>query len=242
MTAEQMNRRADMDDANANILLVDDNPSNLRYLAGILANQGYDVSPTKSGEMALTAIGTKLPELILLDIRMPGMSGYEVCERLKADENTRTITVIFISAMDEVLDKVKGFSLGAVGYITKPFQEQEVLARVEAHLKLRRLQKDLQEKNVLLQQEITKRMQVENALRDKEHIIESALNAEITDRRKMVFIRLTHHLPSAMKEQVWGFILQKSWLYFWEVTFRLEVSRAKGARLLFGYHLNQYKW
>ncbi len=157
-----------MKDAKPNIFLVDDNQINLRVLSGILSNQGYDVRPATSGEMALSAIQVRLPDLILLDIRMPGMSGYELCERLKADEDTRAIPVIFISALDEVVDKVKGFSLGAVDYITKPFQEEEVLARVEMHLKLQTLQKDLQKRNVQLQTDIVERKRAEKALGESE--------------------------------------------------------------------------
>ncbi len=165
-----------MNDVKANILLVDDNHDNLRFLASVLAKQKYEVRPTNSGEKALAAIEAKQPDLILLDIRMPGMSGYEVCERLKADEHTRDIPVIFISALNEVDGKVKAFSLGAVDYVTKPFQEDEVLARVEAHLNLRKFQALLEKKNASLKQEIMERKQAEIALHYRINFEEIIMN------------------------------------------------------------------
>ncbi len=130
----------------ATILVVDDTHLNLRFLSGILGEKGYEVRSVSDGAVALSSVQADPPDLILLDIMMPVISGYEVCEKLKADELTRDIPVIFISALNEVTDKVKGFSLGGVDYITKPFQIDEVLARVKTHLDLRNLQKKLQEK------------------------------------------------------------------------------------------------
>ncbi len=127
-----------------NLLIVDDTPDNLRLLSTILTERGYEVGKARNGNMALKAAKTALPDLILLDINMPNMNGYEVCEHLKADDQTKEIPVIFISALDEVLDKVKAFKVGGVDYITKPFQSEEVLARVENHLKIRALSKALQ--------------------------------------------------------------------------------------------------
>ncbi|MBD1807060.1 response regulator [Microcoleus sp. FACHB-SPT15] len=127
-----------------NILIVDDTPDNLRLLSTILTERGYEVGKARNGQIALNAAKAALPDLILLDINMPNMNGYEVCEYLKADDQTKEIPVIFISALDEVLDKVKAFKVGGVDYITKPFQGEEVLARVENHLKLRALSKALQ--------------------------------------------------------------------------------------------------
>ena len=132
------------------ILIVDDTPANLRLLSEILADQDFMVRPVMDGALAISAAQIAPPDLILLDIMMPGMSGYEVCKRLKADEQTQNIPIIFISAKHEVLDKVKAFSLGAVDYVTKPFQPEEVLARVTTHLALRNLQKHLEEKNAAL--------------------------------------------------------------------------------------------
>jgi two-component system, NtrC family, sensor kinase len=138
----------DINTANrGNILVVDDTPANLRLLAGILNGKGYKVRPVPSGELALSAARGLPPDLILLDIMMPEMNGYEVCEKIKSDERTRDIPVIFISAINDVLDKVKAFAVGGVDYITKPFQMEEVLVRVETHLAMCQLQSKLKQKN-----------------------------------------------------------------------------------------------
>ena len=136
----------------ASILVVDDTPANLRLLVEILAEKGYVVRPARDGSQALAIARGVAVDLILLDIMMPEMDGYQVCQQLKADDRTRDIPVIFISAIDQVLDKIKAFGLGGVDYITKPFQVEEVLARVETHLALQHLQKTLQQKNENLAQ------------------------------------------------------------------------------------------
>src|SRR5271165_470948 len=134
----------------ASILLVDDAPANLQVLAGMLKVRGYRARPVPSGKLALQAARRDPPDLILLDINMPEMNGYEVCEQLKADNNLKGTPVIFISALTEQLDKVKAFAVGGVDYLTKPFQMEELHARVETHLKLRRLQIELEEANAQL--------------------------------------------------------------------------------------------
>jgi two-component system NtrC family sensor kinase len=123
-----------------NILIVDDTPANLRLLSQMLAEHGYQVRPVPDGPLALAAARAEPPDLILLDVRMPEMNGYEVCEHLKGDAQTRDIPIIFISALDATQDKVRAFAVGGVDYVTKPFQAAEVLARVETHLALRELQ------------------------------------------------------------------------------------------------------
>jgi two-component system, sensor histidine kinase and response regulator len=128
-----------------NILIVDDAPNNLRLLSNMLTQQGYEVRSAISGPIALMAVHVMRPDLVLLDINMPKMGGYEVCEHLKADQYTREIPVIFLSALSEALDKVKAFQVGGIDYITKPFQIEEVLARIENQLMLRRMQLDLQQ-------------------------------------------------------------------------------------------------
>lgn len=133
------------------ILIVDDTLDNLRLLSAMLTAQGYEVRSVPNGSTALMGVQAQPPDLILLDITMPVMSGYEVCQRLKANPNTREIPIIFISALNEVFDKVKAFSVGGVDYITKPFQVEEVLVRVENQLKLCRLQAQLQAQNSRLQ-------------------------------------------------------------------------------------------
>jgi serine phosphatase RsbU (regulator of sigma subunit) len=139
----------------ADILIVDDTPANLRLLSKMLGDQGYKVRPVPEGSLAIAAAKSNPPDLILLDIKMPNMDGYEVCQHLKGDKSTRDIPVLFISALDQIQDKVTAFSSGGVDYITKPFQFEEVLARVEIHLELRRLQKQLQEKNRKMEMELT---------------------------------------------------------------------------------------
>jgi signal transduction histidine kinase len=129
-----------------NILIVDDNPANLRLLIDILGRQGYEVRPVPSGKLALAAAKGLPPDLILLDIMMPELDGYQVCQALKAEPLTQEIPVIFISAINEVIDKVKAFQVGGVDYITKPFQIEEVLARVATHIKICSLQKNLEQK------------------------------------------------------------------------------------------------
>lgn len=167
-----------------NIVLVDDVPANLRLLAGILSRPDYMIRPIPDPLMALKLINADPPDIILLDIMMPVMSGYDVCKNLKSDIRTRNIPVIFITARDDIEDKVKGFSLGAVDYITKPFQADEVVARVQMHLKMYALQKSLQEKteemvvlNRQLGQENLARREVENELRESYIWLNSVFNA-----------------------------------------------------------------
>lgn len=134
------------------ILIVDDTPANLHLLTDLLSAYGYKVRPATNGARALAAAQKAPPDLILLDIMMPEMNGYEVCARLKADPQTSDIPVIFISALDDLSHKVKAFEAGGVDYITKPFQPQEILARVHTHLSLRTAQKELEEKNKQLRE------------------------------------------------------------------------------------------
>jgi two-component system, sensor histidine kinase and response regulator len=135
-----------------NILIVDDTPDNLRLLSSALTDRGYKVRSVINGAMALMGAQAAVPDLIMLDIKMPDLDGYEVCQRLKENPQTREIPVIFISALDEVFDKVKAFTSGGVDYIQKPFQVEEVLARIENQLTVRRLQMQLQAQNQQLQQ------------------------------------------------------------------------------------------
>jgi PAS domain S-box-containing protein len=141
----------------ADILAIDDTPENLDLLSGILTERGYKVRSVTKGSAGLRAAKAAAPDLVLLDIKMPEMDGYEVCRQLKADETTREIPVIFISSLEDVFDKVKAFQAGGVDYITKPFQVEEVLARLDVHLTIRKLQMQLQSQNAKLQQEIRER-------------------------------------------------------------------------------------
>ena len=146
-----------MNGSKNDIVLVDDNADNLRLLSSMLKSAGYEVRPANSGEMALSAIYAKPPTLILLDIMMPGMDGFHVCKELKSKKETQNIPIIFISAIDDLDEKVKAFSMGCVDYITKPFQEEEVMVRVKTHLKIEALKNGLEEKNHFLQVEISER-------------------------------------------------------------------------------------
>ena len=144
-----------MSERRPDILIVDDTPANLRLLGGMLGKQGYKSRPVPSGALALQAIESEPPDLILLDINMPGMNGYETCERLKADARFRDIPVIFISALGETEDKLRAFSAGGVDYVSKPFQFAEVEARISTHLRLRALQRELEQHNRHLSELVT---------------------------------------------------------------------------------------
>ncbi len=127
------------------ILAVDDTPASLKFLTDLLRAEGYSVRSALNGELALRSAINKPPELVLLDIRMPEMDGFEVCRRLKAAKNTREVPVIFVSALSETEEKVAGFQLGAVDFVTKPYQREELLARVHTHLEVERLRNHLEE-------------------------------------------------------------------------------------------------
>lgn len=135
----------------AHILIVDDNPNNLRLLITLLQGEGYEVRPASNGPRALAMARKDPPELVLLDINMPEMDGYEVCKRLKADPETGDVPVLFISANDEAIDKVRGFEAGGVDYLSKPYDPHELHARVRTHLELKRSRDQLREMNTRLQ-------------------------------------------------------------------------------------------
>ncbi|MEG5063928.1 adenylate/guanylate cyclase domain-containing protein [Microcoleus sp. B3-A4] len=166
------------------ILIVDDSLNNLLLLELILSRKGYKVEAASSGQLGLDSVDLAQPDLILLDIMMPDMDGYEVCSRLKASASTRGIPIIFLSAVLEASEKVKAFNSGGADYITKPFQPVEVVARVENQLRLRELELQLRDKNLMLQQEIASREQAEMETRlllettksQKEKIEELLLN------------------------------------------------------------------
>ena len=149
------------------IMAVDDTPENLNLLRDMLQGKGYRVLAFPDGRTALNAAAKNPPDLILLDINMPEMNGFEVCERLKADEALKEIPVLFISALAEVTDKVKAFELGGVDYVTKPFQFDEVHARVETHLDLRRMRKNLETSNLQLSQLMEQKEQQRKVLEEE---------------------------------------------------------------------------
>jgi len=186
-------------DNSLQILVVDDSPDIINLLTDTLMRHGYEVRSAGSGGAALKSVAVEVPDLILLDVKMPDMDGYQVCHHLKSDEQSRMIPVIFISGLEDTIDIVKGFQAGGIDYIVKPFRLAEVLARVETHLSLRLLQEQLEGQNIRLQQEITERERVEEDLRKyKAHLeelvakrtvdlenINKELQQEITDREKL---------------------------------------------------------
>ncbi|MBE9224596.1 response regulator [Phormidium sp. LEGE 05292] len=139
---------------NATVLIVDDNLANLGVLSDTLDQAGLEVWVAQSGKVALERVQYALPNLILLDVMMPEINGFETCRQLKANPLTQDIPIIFMTALSDIANKVEGFQLGAVDYITKPFQQEEVLARVKLHLKLYELNTNLEEKNALLEQKV----------------------------------------------------------------------------------------
>ena len=163
-----------IDPMNAEILIVDDIPDNLNLLCQTLESEGYNIIAAPSGEIALQIVARIQPDLILLDIMMPGMDGFETCRRFKADKRLANIPVIFITARDETESVVEGFQVGGVDYITKPFQKEEVLVRVQTHLKNHLLTQELIQKNRELEQEIAKRKQAEVARNQAEDARQAA--------------------------------------------------------------------
>ncbi|HLO50731.1 MAG TPA: response regulator [Kamptonema sp.] len=182
---------------NADILIVDDTPDNIRFLSSLLVEQGYSVRKALNGKMALTAVKAVLPDLILLDINMPGMNGYEVCEHLKQDINTSSVPVIFLSALDGVVDKVKAFKMGGVDYITKPFHLEEILARIKNQLEIQTLQTQLQEQNTKLEVTLEELKTAQTQLIQKEKMLSLGVLAagmahEINNPISFISGNLTH--------------------------------------------------
>ncbi len=166
----------DLFDAGAGrILIVDDTPENVEVLTALLQMEGYDVRGAIGGQMALMGIEAEPPDVILLDIMMPDMNGYEVCRTLKENPKTQSIPVIFISALDDVFDKVKAFEVGAADYVSKPFQQAEVLARVKNQLTLALLQRKLRQKNALLKKQ---NQQLQEVIEERRELVSSLQAAE----------------------------------------------------------------
>lgn len=202
-----------------NILIVDDLPENLELLSTILTREGYTVRPAPNGTLALMSVGNHLPDLILLDIKMPEMDGYEVCRALKEDPRTKDVPVVFISGLDETSNMVKAFDVGGVDYITKPFVRGEVLARIRTHLRLHRLQSDLEQQvelrtcelsrtNQRLEAEILERKRVEESLRESEERYRSFITNSLEGiYRKVVDPPMPLDLP--LEDQV-AWLLENS--------------------------------
>jgi PAS domain S-box-containing protein len=186
-----------------NLVIVDDTPENLMVLNQMLSEAGYVVRPAITGSLALTAIRKAPPDVVLLDIMMPEMDGYEVCRRLKADAATRDIPVIFLSALDNTASKITAFQLGGVDYIAKPFQHEEVLARVRTHVRIRAMQQELEAHNQQLEREIAERARTETELRKLSRAVEQSASAiVITDAAGVIefanpaFFAVTGYTPA----------------------------------------------
>lgn len=167
----------------ADILVVDDTIANLQLLAEMLRERGYKPRPVPSGSLALEAARSQPPDLVLLDINMPEMDGYQTCAQLKADTQLRDVPVIFISALNETLDKVRAFGTGGVDYVTKPFQFDEVEARIVTHLRLRQLQRELEQQNALLASQYAELQGNHAKLRELETLRDSLTHMIVHDLR-----------------------------------------------------------
>jgi DNA-binding NtrC family response regulator len=195
------------------ILVVDDTPANLRLLTELLTQQGYHVRPASNGALALKSVAAKIPGLILLDVSMPGMDGYEVCRRLKADEKSRRIPVIFVSAFGDTRQKVTGFEAGGIDYITKPVEAEEVLARVRTHLRLRRAEEALLNAHSTLElrvQERTAELQSSNqALRESEETARRALE-EIEALKSQLELQNSYLQEEVVQAKAFGELVGQS--------------------------------
>jgi diguanylate cyclase (GGDEF)-like protein len=169
-------------ESKGNILLVDDLPENLQLLSDLLTRLGYTIRSVTSGRMALKTLKVKQPDVIFLDIKMPEMDGYQVCEAIKSDQLLQDIPIIFISALDDVFDKVRAFQCGGVDYITKPFQMEEVIARLEHQLTIQR-------QKTALQEEIRKRKEAEEVLYQSRALLSSVLNTALDGIAAMQAVR-----------------------------------------------------
>ncbi len=169
------------------ILVVDDEPHNLDVLNGCLLEFNYDVLVATNGEQALDRVSLIKPDLILLDVKLPGIDGFEVCRRLKAIDGAKDIPIIFVTVSTDIPDKIKGLEAGATDYITKPFHPREVVARVEKQLFIRDIQRRLEESNLRLREEIDAHRRTEQALREKEARVVASL------KEKGVLLREIHH-------------------------------------------------
>ena len=158
----------------ADILIVDDKPENIRFLSDFLSKQNYQIRKAINGQAALVAVKILLPDLILLDINMPGMGGYEVCKIIKNDPETNSIPVIFLSAGDDITDKIQAFQVGGIDYITKPFHLEEVLIRVQTQLTVQQLQNELKNKNEQLQHTIINLKNTQYELIQKEKLVNAS--------------------------------------------------------------------
>jgi diguanylate cyclase (GGDEF)-like protein/PAS domain S-box-containing protein len=197
-TAKEFFMHRDLSDQHTKgeVLIVEDTPASLKLLSDLLTEAGYYVRQAPNGELALWTAQSRPPELILLDIRMPGIDGFEVCRRLKASPELSQVPVIFLSAQHDTDDKVRGFALGAVDFIAKPFQAEEILARTDAHVKLGRAQQALAAERASLEQRVAERTTELEALT-------RSLEKEIEQRRaNEEFLRLASQVFEATQDAI----------------------------------------
>ena len=197
LTTDGFNFQFDLRDHN--ILIVDDNPTNLAVIVDYLEDSGLTILVSQDGESSLKRAKYAKPSIILLDILMPGIDGYETCIRLKNDVKTRDIPVIFMTALSSTEDKVKGFEVGAVDYVTKPIQPEEVLARINLHLQLRYMTNNLAKKNEILTIEIDKRKVIQAKLNQINHKLQQEVNDRIKAQKALK--KLNEELENKVKER-----------------------------------------
>jgi two-component system sensor histidine kinase/response regulator len=193
------------------LLVVDDIPTNLKVLFTYLRNLDFKIRIAQDGEDALKQVDYAKPDLILLDVMMPKMDGFETCRRLKSRTETADIPVIFMTALTDVVDKVKGFEIGAVDYITKPIQHEEVLARINLHLTLRKLQQNLEERNASLTK-MQDSIQVANSELQRKNAKIRAFSRVITHDLKGTLLsqaKTLHGLSNSLTEEYWSHIPDK---------------------------------
>ena len=199
------------------ILIVDDTPTNLEVLFDFLADSGFKVLVAEDGETAIERVEYAPPDLVLLDILMPGIDGFETCRCLKANEKTKDIPVIFMTALSETVDKVKGLNLGAVDYITKPLQHEEVLARIQLHLSLQKLTKTLKEQNLRLEQEIQERKRSDQKIREQAALLDittDAIFVQDLENKILYWNKGAEHLYGWKAEEAIGKDVEE--LLYWE--------------------------
>ena len=230
----------------ATILVIDDNTTNLNILLDYLNELSYRVLIAPSGEQALQRLQYARPDVILLDIMMPGIDGFETCRRLKADDTTKDIPVIFMTALTETVDKVRGFSVGGVDYITKPFQHEEVLARVKTHLTIRKLQQELRQQNETLERYAEMLAQKNDELKAKNAELDeknSQLNLLNADKDKFFSI-IAHDLrnPIGALRELPQLIAENLDNYSKDELRRLIAMQRDAARNLFELLENLLTW
>jgi two-component system, sensor histidine kinase and response regulator len=232
---ESTNLNCDNTDVSTNdatILIADDTPYNLGVLFDYLNEYGFEVMLAEDGESLLEQVKYALPDIILLDVMMPGINGFETCRRLKANETTKDIPVIFMTSLTDTADKVKAFNVGGIDYVTKPLEHEEVLARVTTHLKLRNLQKKLKEQNERLQQEIQERLRAEQEIKQlNDNLKNRTVQLEAVNQELEAFgYSVSHDLSNPLSIiNGYSYILQESEIIKNDSDAQYSVTRIRSA-------------